>query len=101
MLKGIWRTSVLVALRVQKGGNTGMEWRIEPGRIANNRGYMVTIAEYTDSGHLTGAAVTLPCRGKLDDSPVSTEEAIRSLLRQVRLRIGEYLGYEAVRLSEN
>ena len=64
-------------------------------------GYMITLAENDDSGHLTGAAVTVPCESKLDDAPVSTEEAIRSILRQVRLRIGEYLGYEAVSLSEN
>jgi hypothetical protein len=79
-----------------------MEWRIESqDELANNMGYMVTIAEFTDDGHLTGSAVTVPCETRLDEAPVSTEEAIRSILRQVRLRIGEYLGYEAVSLSEN
>ena len=79
-----------------------MEWRIESqDELPNNMGYMVTIAEFTDDGHLTGAAVTVPCETRLDEAPVSTEEAIRSILRQVRLRIGEYLGYESVSLSEN
>jgi hypothetical protein len=79
-----------------------MEWRIESqDELPNNMGYMITLAEHNESGHLTGAAVTVPCETRLDETPVSTEEAIRSILRQVRLRIGEYLGYEAVSLSEN
>ena len=79
-----------------------MEWRIESqDELPNNAGYMVTIAEYTDSGHLTGTAVTLACKCKLDEAPVSVEEAIKDILRQVRLRIGDYLGYETMSLSEN
>ena len=49
-----------------------MEWRIESqDELPNNAGYMVTIAEYNDSGHLTGAAVTLPCRSRLDEAPLA------------------------------
>jgi len=81
---------------------TGMEWRIESqDELPKNAGYMITIAEYTDSGHLTGTAVTLACRSRLDEGPLSTEGAVRNILRQVRIRIGEYLGYESVSLSEN
>jgi hypothetical protein len=81
---------------------TGMEWHIESqDELPNNMGYMITIAEHTDSGHLTGAAITVPCETRLDETPVSTEEAIRDILRQVRMRIGEYLGYVDVSLSKN
>lgn len=79
-----------------------MEWRIESqDALPSNAGYMVTIAEYNDGGHLTGTAVTLACRGRLDGGPASIDYAIKDILRQVRLRIGEYLGYESVPLSEN
>ena len=79
-----------------------MEWHIESqDELPKNAGYMITIAEYSDTGHLTGAAVTLPCRSKLDEAPVSMEEAVKDILRQVRARIGEYLGYESVPLSDN
>jgi hypothetical protein len=78
-----------------------MEWHIESqDELPNNAGYMITIAEYSDSGHLTGTAVTLPCRSQLDESSES-EEAIGNILRQVRIRIGEYLGYKPVPLSDN
>ena len=80
----------------------GMEWRIEiQDELPNNMGYMVTLAEHDDEGHLTGAAVTEPCETRLDEAPVSTEEAIRDILHQAWQRIGEYLGYETVQLSKN
>ena len=79
-----------------------MRWRIESQEeLPNNAGYVVTVAEYGDGGHLTGLAITLPCSSKLNGDPLITEGAIKNILRQARKRIDKYLGHEPAPVSNN
>jgi hypothetical protein len=90
------------AVKSVRRGSIGMEWRIEEQEeLPNNAGYLVTVAEHDDGGHLTGLAITVPCSSKVNGDPRLTEEAIKGILRQVRIRVGKYLGYEPAPVSDN
>ena len=77
-----------------------MKWRIHSqDELPDTPGYLVTIAEYDDNGHLTGSAITVPCISQWDEDQVSEEEAVANILEPLLARIGEYLGYRKPELN--
>jgi hypothetical protein len=83
-----------------QGWEGGMKWRIHSQDVLpDTPGYLVTIAEYDDAGHLTGTAITVPCIGKWDEDQVSEEEAVANILEPLLTRITGYLGYRMPELN--
>jgi hypothetical protein len=83
-----------------QGWEGDKKWRIHPqDELPDTPGYLVTIAEYDDGGHLTGTAITVPCIGQWDEDQVSEEEAVANILKPLLTRIGEYLGYRMPELN--